>query len=95
VPGTRKIFKEAIRKGYIETFLDCGAVILPPSCGPCCGSSAGIPGNGVNVLSTANRNFLGRMGNTKANIYLGSPYAAAAAVITGRVTDPKVFLNES
>lgn len=94
VPGSKRIYKEAIKRGYIETFLDCGAKILPPSCGPCCGSSAGVPRSESNVLSTANRNFIGRMGNAKSNIYLASSYAAAAAVITGKITDPEVFLNE-
>ena len=93
VPGSRQVYKEAVKRGYIETFINRGAMVLPPGCGPCCGSSAGVPGDGAVVLSTANRNFTGRMGNVKSHIYLSSPYAAASAVITGKITDPGVFLN--
>ena len=89
VPASRDIYLDALRKGIMDIFVRSGAVILPPGCGPCCGSSAGIPGDGENVLSTANRNFLGRMGNIKSNIYLGSPLSAAAAAVTGKITDPK------
>lgn len=89
VPASRQIYIAAVRAGLIEQFLRKGATILPPGCGPCCGSSPGIPSDGENVLSTANRNFLGRMGNVKSSIYLGSPATVAAAAITGRVADPR------
>jgi 3-isopropylmalate/(R)-2-methylmalate dehydratase large subunit len=88
VPASRQIYSQAARQGLLEIFSQIGAMILPPGCGPCCGSSAGIPADGKNVLSTANRNFLGRMGNVNANIYLGSPLTAAAAAIAGKITDP-------
>jgi 3-isopropylmalate/(R)-2-methylmalate dehydratase large subunit len=88
VPASQQVLAQAAKLGLVETFSRNGAMILPPGCGPCCGSSAGIPGDGKNVFSTANRNFLGRMGNINARIYLGSPLAAAAAAITGRITDP-------
>jgi len=89
VPASRQILSQAAKLGLLEIFLRQGAMILPPGCGPCCGSSAGIPGDNKNILSTANRNFLGRMGNVKASIYLGSPLAAAAAAITGKISDPR------
>jgi 3-isopropylmalate/(R)-2-methylmalate dehydratase large subunit len=89
VPASRQIYSQAAGLGLLEIFSRQGAMILPPGCGPCCGSSAGIPGDNKNILSTANRNFLGRMGNVKAAIFLGSPLAAAAAAITGRITDPR------
>ena len=89
VPASRQIYSQAAGLGLLEIFSRHGAMILPPGCGPCCGSSAGIPGDNKNIFSTANRNFLGRMGNIKAGIYLGSPLAAAAAAITGKITDPR------
>ena len=89
VPASRRIYRRAAEQGLLEILSRNGALILPPGCGPCCGSSAGIPGDGKNVLSTANRNFLGRMGNVNAGIYLGSPPAAAAAAVSGKITDPR------
>jgi 3-isopropylmalate/(R)-2-methylmalate dehydratase large subunit len=91
VPASKLIYIDAARSGLLEVFASVGALILPPGCGPCCGSSAGIPGDGQNVFSTANRNFLGRMGNVKANIYLGSPLSVAASAVTGEITDPRRF----
>ncbi|HSB82358.1 MAG TPA: aconitase/3-isopropylmalate dehydratase large subunit family protein [Candidatus Methylomirabilis sp.] len=89
VPASRAVYLEAARRGMLARFVEKGGTVLPPGCGPCCGSSAGIPSDGENVLSTANRNFLGRMGNTRARIYLGSPATVAAAVVAGRITDPR------
>ena len=89
VPASRAIYVEASRRGLLARFVEKGATVLPPGCGPCCGSSPGIPSAGENVISTANRNFLGRMGNTRANIYLGSPATVAAAVVAGRIVDPR------
>lgn len=88
-PASRKIYYECLKKGLIEIFVEAGATIIPPSCGWCCGSCNGIPSNGENVISTANRNFKGRMGNNKANIYLASPATVAVSAITGRITDPR------
>lgn len=89
VPASRRIYVEMARNGMLAQFAAKGAMILPPSCGPCCGSSAGTPGDGVNVISTANRNFIGRMGNVASNIYLASPASVAASSVTGRITDPR------
>jgi 3-isopropylmalate/(R)-2-methylmalate dehydratase large subunit len=88
VPATRNIYAQASRAGLLEAFVMKGAYVLPPGCGPCCGSSAGMPSDGENVLSTANRNFRGRMGNVNASIYLGSPSSVAAAAVTGVITHP-------
>jgi 3-isopropylmalate/(R)-2-methylmalate dehydratase large subunit len=75
--------------GSLAKLRAMGAVITTPGCGACCGTSGVIPGDGMNVLSTANRNFKARMGNATASIYLASPAACAAAAATGRITDPR------
>ena len=92
-PASRTVLETLARDGTLAELIAMGAVIQTPGCGSCCGTCGAIPGDGVNVISTANRNFKGRMGNGAASIYLASPATCAAAAARGEIADPRDFLE--
>ena len=89
IPATMAIYRECIVRGYTTAFVDAGAVVSTPTCGPCLGGYMGILAEGERCVATTNRNFVGRMGHVKSKIYLASPATAAASALTGYITAPK------
>lgn len=88
IPATQQIYLQALREGLIEAFIEAGAVVSTPTCGPCLGGYMGILGRGERAVSTTNRNFVGRMGHVESAVYLASPAVAAASAIRGELCDP-------
>ncbi len=88
LPGTQDVYLEALREGLIEVFIEAEGAVSTPTCGPCLGGHMGVLTEGERALSTTNRNFAGRMGHPKSEIYLCNPAVAAASAITGKITHP-------
>ncbi len=89
IPTTPAIYRQAMDEGLFEIFMDAGAVISPPTCGPCLGGHMGILARGERAIATTNRNFVGRMGHPESEVYLSNPAVAAASAITGRISGPE------
>ena len=92
IPGTQEVYMEAMKRGYIAQFIEAGAVVSTPTCGPCLGGYMGILAASERCVSTTNRNFRGRMGHVDSEVYLASPAVAAASAILGRIAEPKEVL---
>ncbi len=90
IPGTQKIYLQALEEGIIKDLVEAGAVFSTPTCGPCLGGHMGILAKGERCVSTTNRNFVGRMGHVESEVYLASPAVAAASALTGKITDPEL-----
>ncbi|MFC1501218.1 3-isopropylmalate dehydratase large subunit [Elusimicrobiota bacterium] len=88
IPATPEVYAQALKEGLFDVFLKAGAIISPPTCGPCLGGHMGILAEGERCVATTNRNFVGRMGHPKSEVYLANPAVAAASAIKGRITDP-------
>lgn len=90
IPGTQKIYLQAIKEGIVTDLVEAGAAFSTPTCGPCLGGHMGILAKGERCVSTTNRNFVGRMGHVESEVYLASPAVAAASALTGKITDPEL-----
>jgi 3-isopropylmalate/(R)-2-methylmalate dehydratase large subunit len=89
IPATQQIYLDAMEAGYLRTFIEAGAIVSTPTCGPCLGGYMGILAEGERCVSTTNRNFVGRMGHVNSEIYLASPAVAAASALTGKISGPQ------
>jgi len=89
IPASQEVYRQAVDEGLVEIFTDAGAMVCGSACGPCLGGHIGLLAAGETCVSTSNRNFIGRMGSTQANVYLASPATVAASALTGKITDPR------
>ena len=92
IPGTQRVYLDALKAGYIQTFIEAGAAVSTPTCGPCLGGHMGVLAAGERAVSTTNRNFVGRMGSSKSEVYLASPAVAAASALTGKISQPSEIM---
>ena len=88
IPATQAIYLQAMEEGLLKTFIESGAIVSTPTCGPCLGGHMGILAAGERAVATTNRNFVGRMGHVESEVYLASPAVAAASAITGKISGP-------
>lgn len=93
IPATQKIYLQAMEEGLLKTFIEAGAIVSTPTCGPCLGGYMGVMAEGERCVSTTNRNFVGRMGHVDSEIYLASPAVAAASAVTGKISDPEEVMQ--
>ena len=89
IPATQEIYLQSMKEGLLEIFIEAGAVVSTPTCGPCLGGYMGILADGERCISTTNRNFVGRMGHVGSEVYLSSPAVAAASAVTGHISAPE------
>ena len=89
IPATMQIMKACVERGDVTAFIEAGAVVSTPTCGPCLGGYMGILAAGERCIATTNRNFVGRMGHVDSEVYLASPATAAASAVTGYITNPE------
>jgi len=89
IPASQEVYRQALDEGLMEIFTDAGAIVCGSACGPCLGGHIGLLAAGESCVSTSNRNFIGRMGSTQANVFLASPATVAASAVTGKITDPR------
>ena len=92
IPATQAVYKQAMAEGLIDIFIDAGCAVSTPTCGPCLGGYMGILAKGERSIATTNRNFVGRMGHPESEVYLASPYVAAASAVTGKISQPSEIM---
>ena len=93
IPATQKVYLEAMEQGLLKIFIEAGAAVSTPTCGPCLGGHMGILAAGERAVATTNRNFVGRMGHVTSEVYLASPAVAAASAVAGKIADPAEIMK--